>query len=63
MRTGRPKSKTARDERVQIRLAGALRAALQAEADRDSRPLASHIRKILVDHCAAHVAQHNQEAA
>jgi len=48
-----------REKRVTIRLAGALRRELEAEAEADSRPLAAHIRKVLTDRVAARLF--NQE--
>jgi hypothetical protein len=49
-------SKTIRERRVTTRLAGELLRVLEAEARQDGRPLAALIRKLLIDHAAARLA-------
>ena len=47
---GKPVTKIPKDARLLLRLEHSLREALEREAARDRRPLASMARKILADH-------------
>jgi predicted DNA binding CopG/RHH family protein len=53
---------TKREERVTVRLAGPLLYELSTEAAQDGRPLASLVRRILVDAMAECVVQRQQRA-
>lgn len=49
-------ARTKREQRISVRVAGPLRDELEAEAERDGRQLAEHVRRILIDHLAHRVA-------
>jgi predicted DNA binding CopG/RHH family protein len=61
--TTRTKSKTLRDERIQVRMAQPLRAELERLAAAEGLPLAQMIRKALIDFCAARIAGSERIAA
>jgi hypothetical protein len=54
-------SKNLRNQRVIVRVAGELRAVLEDEAVTDGRNLSNLVRKILIDHAVARVAEHSNE--
>ena len=56
-------SKTVRGEQIVIRISGPLRAELEQLADLDRRPLASLVRKVLVDFATQHVAERDRQEA
>jgi predicted DNA binding CopG/RHH family protein len=61
--TTRTKSKTLRDERIQVRMAQPLRAELERLAAAEGLPLAQMIRKALIEHCANRVTARERVAA
>ncbi len=56
-------SKTVRGEQIVIRISGPLRAELEQLADQDRRPLASLVRKVLVDFATQRVAERDRQEA
>ena len=52
-----------RDDQITLRVAGQLRAALEDEAAAESRGLSNLIRKILIQHTAQRVTEHNNQRA
>ena len=56
-------SKTVRGEQIVIRISGPLRAELEQLADLDRRPLASLVRKVLVDFATQRVAERDCQEA
>ena len=56
-------SKTVRAEQIVIRISGPLRAELEQLADLDRRPLASLVRKVLVDFATQRVAERDRQEA
>lgn len=48
------------DEKLAIRVPSPLRAALEMEAEHDGRPVASLVRKILVEHVSKRIVECGQ---